>query len=220
MMNTLFQYLVIIIWIAVTLKVIWYYKKELSKKNGSDIHIIWYLFFLSATIAFFIMNFAIHTGIIGDKGQAQGIYGAKFFMIFNFMTNIEEDLKILTSIFAIIILPQWLSYIFCGTVGCAIKPKFVSWSFKIYIWSVIKSFVTLSGIMIVISMFLAYKGWGFTFQQAFLISAVSLTSLMYAFFLASFYREIPMISSKITDKINSNTRIRKYIENMSRNIQQ
>lgn len=219
-MPVFLQYCLILLWIMAILYIIWYYKKELSKKNGSDIHIIWYLFFLSATITFFIMHLAIHTGIIGDNGQAQGAYGAKFFMVFNFMTNIEEDLKILTSILAIIILPQWLSYLLCGTVGCAIKPKFVSWSFKIYIWSVIKSFVTLSGIMIVISMFLAYKGWGFTFQQAFLISAVSLTSLMYAFFLASFYREIPMISSKITDKMNSNIRIRNYIENMSRNIQQ
>lgn len=159
----------------------------LSKKNGSDIRVVWYLFSLTAMISFVMAWIAIRTGAI-NNGNFVGEYGALLNSLIGFMLDLEKDFLIVTGIASLIMVPQCLCYILSGLSGNAKSPILMSASLSFLIWGVIKSLVVCASILVSLGLLYLFGYLPKLGDTSFFV-VIGLYFLLLAFGLISVYRE-------------------------------
>ncbi|MGO4396175.1 hypothetical protein AB4Z46_32985 [Variovorax sp. M-6] len=185
----LFSTIVFVVFGAVF--IIGYAGRQLAYRHGSDIRIVWYLFSLALTSTFLIAWWATSAGAIDAAGNFHGTAGAVLHKLLELMLDLQADLKILGAMVALVILPQFLSYVLSGLFGCAVAPMLVGPSFRFFFWSVVKSFVIAAGIILVVAVFGWVQGWnGLSARKAVELAGTTLLLLTMSFFLLYIYRDL------------------------------
>lgn len=170
---------------------IWYMGTRLADHNGSDVRIVWYLFSLSSVCTAVAAIWASSVGAIDPSGSFHGGWGKTIESFLRFMLDLDTDVKVFAAILAIFVIPQITSYLLSGLFGCASSPLLVGRAFGLFVWSVVKSFVFASGILLTVAIYGSAKGWvAWNLKGAVSMSFLSLMLLMSSFACLFLYRDI------------------------------
>lgn len=162
-----------------------------SKKHPSDIRVIFYLFSLSFVLTVIAAVWALKTGVMDVQGVFHGAMGDKTNAFLRLMLDLDSDVGIFSSILIVILVPQFLSYILSAPFGSSAAPIFVGKTIRIFIWSVIKSFVVAAGILQSISIYGFYSHWkDWSFKGAVTMTSMSGLLLFLAFLMLYFFHDI------------------------------
>ncbi|WP_027997104.1 hypothetical protein [Simplicispira psychrophila] len=163
---------------------------KLANKYGTDVRVVWYLFSLAVVTTCITAAWASSIGAIDDKGVFQGELGAAVNVLLKFMLDLDADLKIFSSILAIVLLPQIASYVLSGIFGCASAPIFVGGTIRFFIWGLVKSFVVAAGIVLSVALYGYFSNWsGWSVKGAASMSSMSGLLLMLSFSMLYLYRD-------------------------------
>lgn len=177
--------------VLATLIVIWQAGKKLADQHGSDLRIVWYLFSLSSVCTAMAAGWASSVGAINPSGSFQGNWGNAIETLLRFMLDLDTDVKLFAAILAVFVIPQVSSYLLSGLLGCASSPIFVGRAFALFVWSVVKSFVVASGILLTVAIYGSARGWvAWNLKGAVSMSFSSLMLLMLSFACLYLYRDI------------------------------
>ena len=160
----------------------------LSKRNGSDIRVVWYFFSLTAVISFGLAQIAISIEAIKD-GDFVGKYGDLFSTLISVMLDFEKDFWIVTGVAAVITIPQFTSYILSGLSGNAKSPILMHESLSFAVWGIIKSLVVCAAILISLGVMVLlgyFKGSGDLPKY---LTGTGMYSLLLAYCIITLYRE-------------------------------
>jgi hypothetical protein len=197
-----------------------YFKKQLAERHASDVRAIWYLFFLALIATVIAAEWGTSVGAIDEKGNFHGSLGAAINSLLKFMLKIDDDIRILCALLAMVLGPQIGSYLFSGIVGCASAPVLVGRSLTIFTWSIAKSFVSASGVLMAISIYGEIKGWsGWDIKGATAMAGISLVLLLLSFYVLLTYREISD-ASNTTGSVRYENLRQRISAWMSRNVRQ
>lgn len=162
---------------------------QLSRKHGSDIRVIWYFFALATTLSFILAHWASSYGAIDSKGTFQGASGEVLSFLLTASLDLHSSIVFCFVVVAILLVPQFISYVLSGLAGCASSPILVGSSIWIVAWGLIKSLAVASGVSLVIPLYAHLNQWsGSTDQQAFGMALLSLMLLSLAFTAVFIYR--------------------------------
>jgi hypothetical protein len=171
--------------------VIGYTGLKLADKNGTDVRVVWYVFSLAFIATCLAAAWASSVGAIDNHGVFQGELGAAVNALLNFMLDLDTDLKIFSTILALVLLPQITSYVLSGLFGCASAPIFVGGAIRVYVWSVVKSFVVAAGIVLSVALYGYFNNWnGWSAKGAASMSSMSGFLLVLSFSMLYLYRDI------------------------------
>lgn len=177
--------------VLVAILVIWYAGTKLADNHGSDLRIVWFLFSLSPVCTVIAAAWANSTGAIDQSGSFQGSWGKAIESFLRFMLDLDTDLKVFAAILAIFVIPQMASYLLSGLFGRASSPILIGKAFSLFVWSIVKSFVVASGILLTIAIYGAARGWvAWNIKGMVSMSLLSLMLLMLSFACLYLYRDI------------------------------
>jgi hypothetical protein len=186
---SLLALLVIVVIAAIV--VIWYAGTSLADHHGSDLRIVWYLFSLSSVCTLVAAAWASSVGAIDPSGSFQGVWGKVIESVLKFMLDLDTDVKLFAAILAVFVVPQMTSYLLSGLFGRASSPILIGRAFALFVWSIVKSFVVASGILMTVAVYGAVRGWGaWNVKGAVSMSILSLMLLMLSFGCLYLYRDI------------------------------
>lgn len=117
------------------------------RDHPDHVHTLWYVFSLtlcSVSVLFFYIyenSRAIQSTPLGGMAGTIAVTFMKASM------DVREEIYILLTAGALLILPQILSYLISGIFGCGSPPILVSTVSRLVSWSLIKFFCVLSGIL-------------------------------------------------------------------------
>jgi hypothetical protein len=179
---------------------IWYFGKSLATNHGSDVRVVWYLFFLTAILTAAAATIGTAAGAIDAKGNFHGSLGVALEFILKSMLDLPKDLEIFLGIVILVLVPQGGSFLFSGVIsGCARAPVFVGQSFSFLVWSTAKSFISAAGILFSMAGYGWKNNWeGWSARGATAMGSMSLMLLLLVFYILSIYREI-------TNRLNDTT---------------
>lgn len=160
----------------------------LSKKNGRDIRVVWYLSSLTVMITFGVAWIAISTGAI-KEGQFVGEYGAFLNSVIEFMLDLEKDFLVFTGVASFIMVPQFACYILSGLSGNAKSPMLMSASFSFLFWGIIKSLVVCASVLVSLGGLCLLGYLSESGHNSWLFVVTGLYSLVLAFGIIFLYRE-------------------------------
>jgi hypothetical protein len=130
-------------------------------------------------------------GAIDADGVFQGNLGAAINTFLKFMLDLDTDLKVFSSIVAMILLPQIASYLLSGLFGCASAPIFVGGAIRFFVWSIVKSFVVAAGIILSIALYGYFNNWnGWSAKGGASMLSMSGLLLMLSFSVLFLYRDV------------------------------
>jgi hypothetical protein len=117
----------------------------LRRNHAAEIYVIWYL-----NSFFFVLFFGM--GVIAEKKNKRleevcGAYESTCKTIYDYLTNIVDEVIIVAVFTGLALLPQILTYLLSGVYGIASTPKFASQIQKIAVWSLVKFLAGLGGII-------------------------------------------------------------------------
>lgn len=168
-----------------------YAGRQLASHHGSDIRVVWYLFSLALISTLLVAWWARSTGAIDAAGSFHGAAGAVIGKFLELMLDLQSDLKILGAMVALVIFPQFLSYVLSGLFGCAVAPILIGATFRFFFWSVVKSFVITAGIVLVVAVYGWVLGWsGLSVRKATGLAGTGLLLLTMSFALLYIYRDL------------------------------
>jgi len=105
--------------------------------------------------------------------------------------NIKEAMYLCTSVLAIILLPQFFSYVLSGFFGCASAPVLFDLAIRIYVFSLVKSFVVAAGITLPLALWGYFNNWSFMHaKETALLTGISGLFLMASFLMLYIYRDV------------------------------
>ncbi len=207
----------VIVLYSILLSLVWYFAKQLSSKHGGDVRIITYVFMLSATIAYVLALGATDTGAVDAHGNFIGTAGKYLLALLHAMLDITTDLTVLSAIAAIALIPQFLTYLFAGSVGCARAPIFVDPVIKGLFWFAVKSFATAGGIIVSLTIFGALHGWNdVSTSKGFTIAYFGVAMLLMSFAYVLIYRSI-LNSIKLPKQLFCLRKVDRWFNRASRN---
>lgn len=170
---------------------VWHLGIRLADRHGSDLRIVWYLFSLSATCTVTAAAWASSFGAIDPSGSFHGDWGKAIELLLNFMLDLKTDMKLFAAMLAVFVVPQMTSYLLSGLFGCASSPILIGRAFALFVWSIVKSLVVASGILLTAAIYGAVSGWhAWNVKGAMSMSLLSLMLLMLAFSCLYLYRDI------------------------------
>lgn len=165
---------------------------KLANANGSDVRIVWYLFSLALTCTILIAAWTSQNKVIDDTGDFQGKAGAFLSKILTSTLDLNAAISIYGSLVLLVVVPQILSWGFSGLFGCASSPIWMRPVFNFFIWSVIKSFVVASGVLLATAAYACTAGWTNSNLKQFILHLdIALVLLASAFGLLFAYRDFP-----------------------------
>jgi hypothetical protein len=168
-----------------------YFGRSLRKKHPSDIRAVWFFFSLSLVVSVAIAWWASAAGYIDSKGSFHGEVGAALDKTLKVMLDLNTDFTILVFILALITIPQLLSYLLSGLFGTATSPLFIEGAIAFFIWSIVKSFATVAGIAVTMSVAGLLAGWrGVDVLGAAVLMMMATLFIMVSFTLLQCYRDI------------------------------
>lgn len=189
-LNELQPYIIFVTIYAVLLIVIGFFGLNLANKNPTDVRIVWYLFSLTVVTTSIIAIWASSVGGIDNKGKFQGELGSVINSTLNFMLDLKTDFAVFFSISAIVLLPQIFSYVLSGLFGCASAPIFVGRVIDFLIWSIVKSLVVASGMLLSIVSYGYFCEWSdWNIKSAGSVLIMSGLLLIVSFFALDAYRD-------------------------------
>ncbi|WP_206169045.1 MULTISPECIES: hypothetical protein, partial [unclassified Variovorax] len=170
--------------------IIWYTGRKLASRNFSDIRIVWYLFSLTLTVTLLIACWASSAGAIDGAGSFQGAAGAVLLKLLKSTLDLETAFIVYGGVVALIVFPQFASWVLSGLHGCASTPILVGPAFRFFFWSVVKSLVVVAGVILTTGVYGWLIGWeGMTARQTTVHACIALMSLVVAFALLYVYRD-------------------------------
>jgi len=171
----------------------------LRSKHDEDVRIVWYFFSLTLVVSHMIALWATSNGAIDNNGSFQGEAGEFISKLISASLDINLSFMVLGSVLVIIILPQFLSYLFSGIFGVATKPMLLNESLSFLMWGIIKTFVVTSGISSTIVIFGYFFSWeSFEFNEVIGWVLISIGFNSFAFFTLSIFRESEKVLEDIT----------------------
>jgi hypothetical protein len=180
-----------ILFLAAEIAAIGYGGLKLAAHRAPDVRIICYLISLASLATYIGMKWAQTADAIDSKGTFQGQLGAAINSILKFLLDLNSDVYVFGSILALFVVPQFLSYILAGLFGCASAPILVGRAVSFFVWALVKSFVTVAGILFTITVYgyaNSWKGWDLRGMVG--ASSLSFTLLLVAIFVLKVYRDI------------------------------
>ena len=185
------------VFIAAELGAIGWAGLKLAAHRATDVRIISYLFSLASASTCLGAIWAQNVGGVDSKGAFQGQLGSSINSFLKFMLDLDSDVKVFFTILALIVFPQFLSYLLAGLFGCASAPVLVGRALSFFVWSLVKAFVTVAGIILTVALYGYAHSWiGWNLGGLVGMSILSFMLLLVAFFILSTYREI---GNDITD---------------------
>jgi hypothetical protein len=135
---------------------LWLSSRSVRRDHPHHVHTLWYVFSLTLC-AVSVLFFYIYENARSIRSTPlSGLPGRVAVMLMNASMDVREELYILATFSALLILPQILSYLISGIFGCGSPPVLVSTISRIVTWSLIKFFCVLSGILAAQSIFALY----------------------------------------------------------------
>jgi hypothetical protein len=119
------------------------------RDHAHHVHTLWYVFSLtlcSVSVLFFYIHENART-LASTPLNGTTAIGQIVVILMKASMDVREELYILATLSALLILPQVLSYLISGIFGCGSPPILVSTISRIVTWSLIKFFCVLSGIL-------------------------------------------------------------------------
>lgn len=180
---------------------IYFFCMQLSRKHGSDIRVVWYLFSLSLVMTLGIALWAINIGAIDEHGNFFGSVGASIKWLLKFMLDLNMDVKIFLTIVVLITLPQFVSYILSGLFGSASPPLLIEGSLSFFVWSLVKSFAVASGILFLMAILGLWNHWtDWSWLGACTMMLMSTMLITLSFVALNFYRDIEGVFAALQNK--------------------
>ena len=162
---------------------------NLVDNHDSDIRVICYFFSLSFVVSMLVLFLAVYAEAIKPSGEFNGEMGSYLNEVLNFMLDLKTDVIFITSLFIIILVPQIISYGLSGLFGCAKKPRFVSASFDLLIWGIIKPLITISGIFFALVVSSLIFSWHVKTNDTWSLFFIAISLLGCSFFVLWMYRD-------------------------------
>jgi hypothetical protein len=123
--------------------------KRLIPRHVEYVRNVWYFYFLIAVLTMLVGAFCIHIDVIDAKGKFHGPVGEVLNQMLKVLFALNEDLLMAAGAVALILGPQFASYLFSGIIsGCAVRPRHTGIVFKFVTLSLAKSFVTAAGLLL------------------------------------------------------------------------
>ncbi len=120
---------------------------QASSRHPRQVAVIWYGFSLALTGTLLVGLWAEHTGAIDSSGFPQGDEGKLVLRAFNFFLDLNGEVTIIVGFLALLILPQFISYVLSGLSGCAWDLYLLREASKYAYIFIVKSFATVSVIL-------------------------------------------------------------------------
>jgi multisubunit Na+/H+ antiporter MnhC subunit len=117
----------------------------LKDEHSRQIYAIWYI------NSFFFLLF-LGMGVVAEKRNIHlvevcGSYKDTCEMLYEYLTNTDDEIAVVLILTALAIGPQVLTYILSGLSGSASPPKFVGTVAKLALWSFVKFIAGFGGII-------------------------------------------------------------------------
>jgi hypothetical protein len=162
---------------------------KLVDNHDSDIRVICYFFSLSFVVSMLVLFLAVYVEAIKPSGEFNGEMGSYLNETLKFMIDLKTDVIFITTLFIVILVPQVISYGLSGLFGCAKKPRFVSASFDLLIWGIVKPLITISGIFFALVVSSLIFSWHVKNNDTWSILFTAISSLGCSFFVLWMYRD-------------------------------
>lgn len=154
------------------------------RDHPHHVHTLWYLFSLTLCSVSVLFLYIYKNAVSIQNTPLSGMPGRVAVMFLGASMDVREELLILGTFAALFILPQILSYFISGVFGCGSPPILVSTVSRIVIWSLVKFFCVLSGILAAQSIFALYgqpylypKDSAVKFVEALLMISISFLTM-------------------------------------------
>lgn len=128
-------------------------------RNGSDVRVIWFFYFLSFCVTLVLAIAARKSGAIDSKGKFHGAFGNFLELLLTSALGIEGSISFAIAMVFIFVAPQLFSYIFSGVNGFGAKPIFIKEILYGFVWWVVKTLVVASGVVCMVSIFAYFDEW-------------------------------------------------------------
>ena len=185
--------------------------KILRVKYQEDIQIVWYFFSLTLVISHLIALWATNQGAIDNVGAFQGEAGQFINNLITAVLDINLSFIIIFSILALILLPQFISYILSGCFGVAAAPVLLNESFSFVMWGIVKTFIVASGVTTTIFIFGTVLSWdSFEFNKVIGWILLSMSLCCFAFFSLLIFRVPKEVLGDVRDK-TPNCLVNKFV---------
>ncbi len=195
------QLLFFFVYIPFGFSLIWYFCSQLTNGHDGDVRVIWYFFSLTIVVSLLIGLWAVSYGSIDGEGNFQGDSGGFLFKLISGSLDVNLSLLIVICIFAVLILPQLLSYVLSGIFGVASTIAFFSESYSFVVWWIAKTFIVASGVMLVVPVFAMVHSWDeFTLNVICFWFMLSIYLCLASFMLLFFYRKGYEFLNKVINK--------------------
>jgi hypothetical protein len=119
-------------------------------KHPDHVFTIWYAFWLMLIFysGLFYYVWSNARTISASPLSGNSFLGGLVIWFTDASMNFREEGYLIASIYIIVLLPQFMSYIFSGLSGCANRLVLVGWITAALTWPVIKFLAVLSGILV------------------------------------------------------------------------
>ncbi|WP_426437055.1 hypothetical protein [Bradyrhizobium genosp. P] len=121
----------------------------LRRKHPAHVFTIWYAFWLMLTLfsGLFYYVWANERSISGSILSGASLVGGFVVWFQKTSMDFRDESYLIASIYAAVVLPQFMSYLVSGIFGCANRLVLVEWITAAMTWLVIKFLAVLSGIL-------------------------------------------------------------------------
>ncbi|WP_419709193.1 hypothetical protein [Pseudomonas sp. NFX224] len=141
----------------------------LSRRHPGDVRTLWYFFSLSHVISLILFLWGLSSRAFENESYV-GPVGSFLKLLLDETENLEFNLLLMSSVVAIIVLPQLLSYILSAVSGCASEFWLFRAVIPFLVWGLIKFFAISAGIWFTfavsdycLGIYLGRKGMGIPF---------------------------------------------------------
>lgn len=132
---------------------------RLARRHPSDVRIVCYFFSLTVVLTALVAMWASAAGAIDGDGIFHGRIGSVLNRLLRTLLDVDASLKLLGGLVAVVVLPQVASYMLGGLFGCGTSPILVGRALQFFVWSLAKSLVVASGMLMALAGLGATAGW-------------------------------------------------------------
>ncbi|MGO4395303.1 hypothetical protein AB4Z46_28505 [Variovorax sp. M-6] len=132
---------------------------RLARRHPSDVRIVCYFFSLTVVLTALVAMWANAAGAIDSDGTFHGRIGSALNRLLRTLLDVDASLKLLGGVVGVVVLPQVASYVLGGLFGCGTSPILVGRTLQFFVWSLAKSLVVASGMLMALAGLGAAAGW-------------------------------------------------------------
>ncbi|PIT00606.1 hypothetical protein TSA1_07390 [Bradyrhizobium nitroreducens] len=137
--------------VPIFLAMLYYAIFEMRKQHGREIYLIWYIFSFCFLI-FLALGYGSGTQerhmLAENVEQMLGSSRSIFRPVYHALTDFDGEMKLLATLFGIVVGPQIMAYLLSGISGSASPPVFISQVTNVVEWSYIKFMAGLGGVIL------------------------------------------------------------------------